>query len=295
MWKKSLAALGFLTLLNIPVFSQNSPKTDSINQDKTELIKLARKKGVIQAKEELERLYERILPYSEARKNLENEIDNKNKSETYENLLRDYFLDKDVERSVLVGNNNLIDVTLFYSSTRVKTNVVAHKRAVDKYDTITHVHNHIEDVHLQSMWLGKYKKEFKKALRKFDEKTLENRLLTRVLSITDVDYLIFLENYALENNKKFNYKFIVTNGEKADIYEFGLTKDVGKRLRRLPKKKRVIYSDELFYKYEGLLLEYMSNHCKLWETKECKEPSNEELTDLINEQGIVFIKEVKDL
>jgi hypothetical protein len=236
MWKKSLATLGLLTLLNIPVFSQYTSKTDS--------------------------------------------------------LLRNYFLDKKTERSVLIGDNNLIDVTLFSSPRFVKTNVFAHKKAVDKYDTLTHVHNHIEDVHLQGMWMSKKnKRKFKRAFKRFDEKTLENRLLTRISTSVDIVNLIFLEKYALENNKKFNYEFIVTNGKDADIYEFGLNENIVRHLKKLSKEKRFEYGNEIYHKYDNLIREYISGHCKLWETGDCKEPSNEELTDLINEQGIVFIRE----
>ena len=133
MLKKSLATLGLLALLNIPLFSQENSKTDS--------------------------------------------------------LLIDFFLDKKVEKSVLVTKDSLIDVTLYSSIGKYKVDTIVRNEVLEKYDTLTHAHNHIEDIHIHARW-GNQRK-IKKAFRKFDEKTLENRLMIKINSSVDLDHLLF--------------------------------------------------------------------------------------------------------
>ena len=228
MLKKSLATLGLLALLNIPLFSQENSKTDS--------------------------------------------------------LLVDFFIGKNYEKAALVAKDTLIDITFRSINKGVEVDTTIYKEVVEKYDTLSHTHNHIEDIHSRAVG-----KKLKRAIKKIGEEKLENRLISKIPSRGDISYVLFSEQYALKNDKKYEYLLVVTKEKEAEIYEYGLTQPIKDTLKTLSEEERAHYCNHLYYKYEGLLLNYFEDRCHVWEMGNCKEPSNQELTDLINQQGIVFI------
>ena len=158
----------------------------------------------------------------------------------------------------------------------------------EKHDTLIHTLDYTSDPHL--ITINSKERKIKKFLKKSDEKTIENRLLNRIPSINAVNYMVLLECEAIENKERQEYALSILKNEENSTYIYGLTPDVKEILKKYPVEERFIYNNQLINEYSNILKKYISNHCKLWETKNCKEPSNDELRDLINEQGIVFIR-----